>query len=187
MRYNSLGNLNGAELAEALASAPESVTSVKLGWKNREEASLAIDRLSKHVKNNNGKNDAEEILRVLALDELEALRSIYFAGLNSAMTTSRGLHNSLSSMVSTSTKVASGEIGNFPKEIMPDILPSIFAPFLCGDENLGRILKKCYDNKIRIVNEQDQPIASPLSRSESDENLSSNDIEVLACYRCIIS
>ena len=102
---NQLERKTSAELAEALASIPESVTSVKLGWENRlEEASLAIDRLSKHVKNNNGKNDAEEILRVLAPDELKSLHSIYFKEVKNLMTTCRGLYNPLSEMVSTSKK-----------------------------------------------------------------------------------
>ena len=68
-----------------------------------------------------------------------------------------------------------------------DIYPRFFTQYLYNGPDLGDILKKCYDNKIRIVNEQDQPIASPLSRNESDENLSSNDTEVPASYRCIIS
>ena len=147
-----------SELADALAGLPESVTSVKLGWDNREQAKNAVVKLCDHIKSENGKDDIEKILRVLALDELEALRSIYFAGLNSVMTTSRGLHNSLSSMVSTSIKVASGEIGNFPKEIMLDVLPSIFAPFLCGDENLGRILKSVMTTKYVLQMNRTNPL-----------------------------
>ena len=38
------------ELADVLAGLPESVTSVKLGWDNREQAKNAVVKLCDHIK-----------------------------------------------------------------------------------------------------------------------------------------
>ena len=89
------------------------------------------------ILSENGKDDIEKILRVHALDELEALRSIYFAGLNSVMTTCHGLHNPLSDMVSTTKKGISGLTGQFPEEMIGDIYPRFFTQYLYNGPDLG--------------------------------------------------
>jgi hypothetical protein len=150
LSFNGLEGKTPTDLAEALACIPETVTSVKLGWTNRKWAKNAIVKLSKHIKSENGKDDVEKILRVLDLDELKALHSIYFRELKNLMTTSRGMHNPLSDMVSTSKKGISGLTGNFPEEMMHSVFPRVLTQFLYDGPDLGEILKKCYDDRMRV-------------------------------------
>ena len=46
---------------------------------------------------------------------------------------------------------------------MPQVLPCIFAPLLCFNEILGRILKECYDKKMEAKNPLELGIASSIS------------------------
>ena len=67
--------------------------------------------------------------------------------------------------MSTTKKGISGLTGQFPEEMIGDIYPRFFTQYLYNGPDLGEILKKCYDNKLRIKNEQDQPIVSPVRQS----------------------
>ena len=161
------------ELAEALASIPESVTSVKLGLDNRVQAKNAVVKLCDHIKSENGKDDIEKILKVLALDELKSLNSINSSDLKNLMTASRGFHHPLSDMMITSVRVSPGQTGNFPKKMMPDVLPSIFTPLLCGDEILGRILKNYHDEKMVAKNQLELGIASSINGFQPESKIGS--------------
>ena len=47
--------------------------------------------------------------------------------------------------------------------MMPQVLPSTLAPFLCGDETLGRILKNYHDEKMVAKNQLELGIASSIN------------------------